>query len=126
MKYLIVNADDFGWCAGVNRRIVEAHRRGIVTSASLMVGMPGSEEAARPAREWPELSVGLHVRFDEGRNEAATYFTDTATCQESLNAQFIRFTELMGRPPTHLDSSRPRPREPRPRRGFALLRANRP
>ena len=106
MKYLIVNADDFGWCAGVNRGIVEAHRRGIVTSASLMVGMPGSEEAARQAREWPELSVGLHVCFGDGRKEPAAYFTDTATCQESLNAQFIRFTELMGRPPTHLDSHR--------------------
>jgi chitin disaccharide deacetylase len=106
MKYLIVNADDFGWCAGVNRGIVEAHRRGIVTSASLMVGMPGSEEAACQAREWPELSVGLHVCFGDGRKEPAAYFTDTATCQESLNAQFIRFTELMGRPPTHLDSHR--------------------
>jgi predicted glycoside hydrolase/deacetylase ChbG (UPF0249 family) len=106
MKYLIVNADDFGWCAGVNRGIVEAHRRGIVTSASLMVGMPGSEEAARQAREWPELSVGLHVRFGDGRKEPAAYATDTATCQASLNAQFIRFTELMGRPPTHLDSHR--------------------
>ncbi len=106
MKYLIVNADDFGWCAGVNRGIVEAHRRGIVTSASLMVGMPGSEEAARLAREWPELSVGLHVCFGDGRKETAADVTDAATCQESLNKQFIRFTKLMGRPPTHLDSHR--------------------
>jgi chitin disaccharide deacetylase len=103
MKYLIVNADDFGVCAGVNRGIVEAHRRGIVTSASLMVGMPGSEEAARLARECPALSVGLHVRFGDGRREPAD-LTDTAACRESMDAQFIRFTELVGRRPTHLDS----------------------
>ena len=36
MKDLIVNADDLGWTAGVNRGIAEAHRNGIVTSASLI------------------------------------------------------------------------------------------
>jgi chitin disaccharide deacetylase len=97
MKYLVVNADDLGAGAGVNRGIVEAHRRGIVTSASLMVGMPGSEEAARLARECPALSVGLHVRFGDGQSEPTT-------CRASLDAQLIRFTQLMGRLPTHLDS----------------------
>src|SRR5206468_3886617 len=55
MKYLVVNADDFGACAGVNRGIVEANRHGIVTSASLMVEMPGSEEAAAMTQECPAL-----------------------------------------------------------------------
>ena len=36
MKNLIVNADDLGWTEGVNRGIVEAHRRGLVTSTSLL------------------------------------------------------------------------------------------
>jgi predicted glycoside hydrolase/deacetylase ChbG (UPF0249 family) len=103
MRYLIVNADDFGACAGVNRGIVEAHRRGIVTSASLMVEMSGSEEAVRLACESPALSVGLHVQFD-ARNEPAADLTDTAACRESLNAQLAHFMELMDRPPTHLDS----------------------
>jgi predicted glycoside hydrolase/deacetylase ChbG (UPF0249 family) len=104
MKHLVVNADDFGACAGVNRGIVEAHRRGIVTSASLMVGMPGSEEAARLARVCPALSVGLHVWFGDGRGKPAADLSDPAACRESLDAQLIRFTELMGRRPTHLDS----------------------
>ena len=33
-RQLVVDADDFGISRGVNRGIVEAHRRGIVTSAS--------------------------------------------------------------------------------------------
>jgi chitin disaccharide deacetylase len=104
MKHLVVNADDFGACAGVNRGIAEAHRRGIVTSASLMVGMPGSEEAARLARECPALSVGLHVWFGDGRGKPAADLSRPGACRESLDAQLIRFTELMGRRPTHLDS----------------------
>jgi chitin disaccharide deacetylase len=103
MKYLIVNADDFGASAGVNRGIVEAHQRGIVTSASLMVEMPGSEEAARLAHEWPALSVGLHVQLDGHRSPVAD-LTDTAACRESLNAQLSHFIALMDGPPTHLDS----------------------
>jgi predicted glycoside hydrolase/deacetylase ChbG (UPF0249 family) len=102
MKYLVVNADDFGACTGVNRGIVEAHRRGIVTSTSLMVGMPGSEEAARLARECPALSIGLHARFDDRQREPAA--EEPAAARASLAAQLVRFTELLGRSPTHLDS----------------------
>jgi predicted glycoside hydrolase/deacetylase ChbG (UPF0249 family) len=103
MKYLIVNADDFGTSNGVNRGIVEAHRRGVVTSASLMVEMPGSEEAARLAHECPALSVGLHVKLD-GRKEPVADLTDSDACRESLNSQLSHFMALMDCPPTHLDS----------------------
>ena len=35
-KQLVVNADDFGFTPDVNQGIVEAHRRGILTAATLM------------------------------------------------------------------------------------------
>jgi predicted glycoside hydrolase/deacetylase ChbG (UPF0249 family) len=104
MKYLVVNADDFGVCSGVNRGIVEAHRSGIVTSASLMVGMPGIEEAAGLARECPALSVGLHASFEDERKQLVADLSDPGACRAALHAQLIRFTELLGRRPTHLDS----------------------
>ncbi|MGB6990486.1 MAG: ChbG/HpnK family deacetylase, partial [Candidatus Sulfotelmatobacter sp.] len=47
MRRLIVNADDFGFTAGINRAIVEAHTRGIVTSSTLMANGRAFEEAAR-------------------------------------------------------------------------------
>lgn len=96
MRYLIVNADDFGACSGVNRGIVEAHRDGIVTSTSLMVGRPGCEEAAALAGECPDLGVGLHAVVDD--------VAEAATCCGELESQLDRFVELLGRPPTHLDS----------------------
>jgi len=103
VKYLIVNADDFGASAGVNRGIVEAQRQGIVTSASLMVEMPASGNAARLARECSALSVGLHVQLD-GQKGPAVDLTDIPACREALNAQLARFVELMDGSPTHLDS----------------------
>jgi predicted glycoside hydrolase/deacetylase ChbG (UPF0249 family) len=96
MRSLVVNADDFGISGGVNRGIAEAHRQGIVTSASLMIGRPGSDDAAQIARECPALSVGLHaVLPDEAPGSA---------CRAALSAQLHAFRELLGRPPTHLDS----------------------
>jgi predicted glycoside hydrolase/deacetylase ChbG (UPF0249 family) len=104
MRYLIVNADDFGACAGVNRGIVEAHRRGIVTSASLMVRMPGSEEAAALARECRALSVGLHASFVDERRHPVADLSDSGACRAALDEQLMRFTDLLHRRPTHLDS----------------------
>jgi predicted glycoside hydrolase/deacetylase ChbG (UPF0249 family) len=104
MRYLVVNADDLGASSGVNRGIIEAHERGIVTSASLMTGMPGTEEAARLARRFPTLSVGLHaclrIESDEPESESHQGGSD----RTSLEAQLRRFEDLVGRPPTHLDS----------------------
>jgi hopanoid biosynthesis associated protein HpnK len=67
MKQLIVNADDFGLTAGINRAVIEGHCCGIITSATLMANMPGFDEAVRLAREHPSLDVGLHFNITQGR-----------------------------------------------------------
>jgi len=82
MKYLIVNADDFGLTAGVNRAIVEGHQRGVITSTTVMVNMPGFAEAVRLARENPQLGIGLHFNITQGRPVA-----DAAKVRSLLNAQ---------------------------------------
>jgi predicted glycoside hydrolase/deacetylase ChbG (UPF0249 family) len=103
VKYLIVNADDLGYGAAVNRGIVEAVDRGVVTSASLMVNTPGIDEALDLVAARPHLSLGLHVNFT---NEAQRLveFDDPAICRAELRRQFDLFVSLTGRIPTHLDS----------------------
>jgi hopanoid biosynthesis associated protein HpnK len=66
MRRLIVNADDFGMTAGVNRAIVEAHSKGIVTSSTLMANGPAFEDAVGLAASVPRLSVGCHVVLIDG------------------------------------------------------------
>lgn len=66
MRTLIVNADDFGLSPGVSRGIAESVDRGIVTSTSLMVNMPGLGTAVRLAQARERLSVGLHFNLTYG------------------------------------------------------------
>ncbi len=66
MRRLIVNADDFGLTTGVNRAIVEAHTRGIVTSSTLMANGHAFDDAVRLAKTRPELSVGCHIVLIDG------------------------------------------------------------
>ena len=68
MRRLIVNADDFGYTSGVNRAIVEAHSRGVVTSSTLMANGPAFAEAAQLATTLPKLSIGCHVVLIDGRS----------------------------------------------------------
>jgi len=103
-KLLIVTADDLGISRGVNRGIVTAHRYGILTSTSLMVNRPASVEAAAVARACPALSIGLHLELDpDGAPDVPT----------QLERQLSRFTELVGAPPTHVDSHHDVHRNPR-------------
>lgn len=103
MKFLIVNADDFGYGASVNRGIAEAIDQGVVTSAGLMVNTPGTLEAVGMAAERKALSLGLHVNFTN-EAERLVEFDDPPVCRRELRRQFDRFVELVGRLPTHLDS----------------------
>jgi chitin disaccharide deacetylase len=64
---LIVTADDFGAADEVNEAVEAAHRRGILSAASLMVGAAASADAVRRARLMPTLRVGLHVVLVDGR-----------------------------------------------------------
>lgn len=65
---LIVSGDDFGASAQVNAGIIEAHRRGVLTSAGFMVTAPAAAEAAAAAKALPSLDVGLHVVLCNGRS----------------------------------------------------------
>ena len=66
MKNLIVNADDLGWTTGVNRGIAEAHRNGIVTSASLLANGSAFADGVSVAKSLPALGVGVHLNLSDG------------------------------------------------------------
>jgi len=66
MRRLIVCADDFGRDVAVNEAVEIAHRDGILTCASLMVGAPAAADAIERARRLPGLRVGLHLVLIDG------------------------------------------------------------
>ncbi len=111
-KYLIVNADDFGQSAGINSGIIEAHERGIVTSASLMARWPAALEAAAYAREHPQLSLGLHVDLGEWAYRGNTWIPlytvvpadDDKVVRDEISRQLAAFRRLVGKNPSHIDS----------------------
>jgi len=123
-KILIVNADDLGRTAGINTGIIDAHRRGLVTSATLMVNHGAAAAAAAEVQRCPGLGVGLHVALTggppclpperlpslvgaDGRLPSSPAGLERAAPGEVLaevRAQLGRFRELTGRLPTHLDS----------------------
>jgi predicted glycoside hydrolase/deacetylase ChbG (UPF0249 family) len=93
---LIVNADDLGYDPEIDRGLLEAHARGLVTAASAMVDTPFSERALREAPA--SLDLGLHVALPDGATGERA--------QEEIARQLERFVRLRGARPTHLDSHR--------------------
>lgn len=124
MKRLIVNADDLGRTRGINEGILQAHREGVVTSATLMVNYPAAREVRDLLRKAPDLGVGLHVALTGGplalpadripslygaRGRAADKPDGLAGASVTevlaeARVQLDRFRELLGREPTHIDS----------------------
>jgi predicted glycoside hydrolase/deacetylase ChbG (UPF0249 family) len=111
-RQVIVNADDFGLSSGTNAGIIVAHDNGIVTSASLMVRTRASVEAVALAVERPHLSIGLHIDLgewmyrDDGWHliDFVVDVDDRAAVRDEVARQLERFTMLVGRGPSHLDS----------------------
>jgi len=63
---LVINADDFGISEAVNRSILRCFHAGSVSSTTLMVNQPATEEAALIAREEDRIGVGLHFNLTLG------------------------------------------------------------
>jgi hopanoid biosynthesis associated protein HpnK len=77
VRQIIVNADDFGLTAGVNRAIIETHSSGIVSSATLMAKGAAFDDAVKRARAAPALSIGCHVVLVDGAPVSAPGAVDT-------------------------------------------------
>jgi predicted glycoside hydrolase/deacetylase ChbG (UPF0249 family) len=111
-RILVVNADDFGQSEGVNAGVVEAHERGIVTSASMMICWPAAADAADYARARPSLSIGLHLDLGQWIYVDGEWVpdyervspSDPEAIEREVGRQLDLFRNLMARDPTHLDS----------------------
>lgn len=128
-KYMILNSDDFGISAGVNKGIIEAHQNGILSSTCTMVNMPSAQDGIQKAQaSSPKLGIGLHLTLSYGKpvsnphavpsllyeddqfpqtfehlmEKLPTYSDTDLECE--IQAQFDRFVEIAGCLPTHIDS----------------------
>jgi predicted glycoside hydrolase/deacetylase ChbG (UPF0249 family) len=115
VKLLVVNADDLGYDPEIDRGVLEAHARGIVTSATAMVETPFAGAALRAAPA--TLGVGLHAVLAPGVPRAAA--------EAALRRQLARFEDLRGAPPTHLDSHKHAHAQPDVLAAFAAVAGER-
>ncbi|HUB31046.1 MAG TPA: ChbG/HpnK family deacetylase [Terracidiphilus sp.] len=95
MGRLIVNADDFGLTAGVNRAIVELYREGVLTSTTLMANAAATVDALALARSNPGLGIGCHVVLADGEpvlppNEVPTLIDRRTGCFPPKLTTFLR------------------------------------
>jgi hopanoid biosynthesis associated protein HpnK len=88
VRRLIINADDFGLTAGVNRAIVEANAHGIVTSSTLMANGRAFDDAVSLARKTPQLDVGCHLVLIDGEPLLDVARLPTITSRDSGSVRF--------------------------------------
>ena len=127
MKRLIINADDFGYDAGVVQGIIDLYQVGLVSSTSCMTNMPAWPQAAAYLRERPEFGAGVHLVFNDGSpvlpadkvpalvGKDGRFLGDrqilwgfkpgtTSQLRAEFQAQIQRFIADVGRAPDHLDN----------------------
>ena len=130
MRYLIVNADDYGLHPSVSAGIRKAHLEGILTSTTTMMNMLDAEFALEmAAAHCPNLGLGVHLTLTAGapllppgqlptlmhlsdrmrfpreailREQAASI--PAAEVKAEWRAQIERFIQITGKKPDHLDS----------------------
>ena len=115
-KRLVVNADDFGFTRDVNEGILEAHRRGILTSTTLMANGEAADHAVQMAAGAPALDIGCHLVLVGGRSlvdgseqprSLAALAARLAVGRVKVHAEFdaqVRHIVEAGIRPSHLDT----------------------
>jgi len=100
MKYLIINADDFGKFTAVNDGIIEGVERGVITSTSVLVYGKHAADIAKIVGS--TISIGLH--FDPSGIE-------DKDIEAEFHKQLELFEKIVGRGPDHVDSHKIRPKD---------------
>lgn len=96
MKYLIINADDFGYSKVFNKKILELLEKRLITSTSVMIEWIDNKqknqlEKLKQIRETLKISVGLHIEF---KNE---------NFEKQIQEQFNKFIAIFKFEPDHID-----------------------
>lgn len=84
MKKVILNADDFGLIQGINEGIIQAHREGILSSATLMANAPGFEHAVELAGQNTDLGVGVHLNILRGKPLSESRHVESLMTKEGV------------------------------------------
>ncbi len=61
VKYLIVNADDYGMCDSANEAVEELFLGGYLKSATIMMPCPTAKRAVEFSKAHPEYAIGVHT-----------------------------------------------------------------
>lgn len=99
MSTLIINADDFGLTAGVNRAIGELHAAHFLTSTTLMARAKATQAAIEQAQATPALGVGCHVVLVDGeplltREEIASLIAPDGNFQPTLGGFLLHLCTM--------------------------------
>jgi len=94
VQRVIINADDFGLSPGVNRGILDAFHRGILTSTTMLVNLRGFDDAVQLAHQNPDLPVGIHLSLLWG---APVSDPSTVPSLVEANRQFPRSLGVLAR-----------------------------
>lgn len=64
-KKLLINADDFGLCQGINRGILQALQQGVLGGVSIMPTGYAFKSAVEIAKQFSSIDVGVHLSLTE-------------------------------------------------------------
>lgn len=67
MVKVLMHADDLGLHGSINRAVIDAARRGVLTGAGLMANGPAASEAITWLRDNPSFPAGVHLNILRGR-----------------------------------------------------------
>ena len=121
--YVIFHGDDFGLTSGVNKGILQAFRKGVLTSVSIMACGAAVDEAIEIAHGHPDMDTGVHLvlsdeiplrtptpfpfaRFPRRRRLISTLLSRKLTLQH-IETQWKHQVEMLldaGIPLSHMDS----------------------
>lgn len=131
MKYLITNADDYGYKKDISRAIIDSNKNGFLTSTTVLINFVSQKEAL-DALTSSSLGVGLHLNLTSGnpltknwlkkygvfkrpkRNKLGQFDRelwlkffkkfDSSDIYIEYKAQIEKFIEIFKKLPTHIDS----------------------